>query len=145
MAARKDPWRNSRFFVEIDGIVQAGFSEVTVPDSSTDVIEYREGTFPTHTRKIPGLTKYSNIVLKWGTTDSKALHDWYQQIVDGKISEARKNISVIAFDERGEEAARWNFVEAWPTKYDPADMNAKGNDIAIETLEVAHEGMVRVK
>jgi phage tail-like protein len=145
MSLRKDPWRSSRFKLEIDGIVQAQFSEVTVPDSSTDVIEYREGDFPTHTRKIPGLTKYSNVILKRGTTDTKALHDWYQLIVDGKVQQARRNMSIILNDELGGEAARWNFVEAWPTKYDPSDLNAKGNDIAIETLEVAHEGMVRVK
>ena len=145
MSERKDPFRNSRFAVEIDGITQAWFSEVTIPDSSTDPIEYREGDELPTVRKIPGLIKHSNITLKWGTTDSTDLYDWYQDIVNGGIQNSRKNISIITLDEEGGEAARWEFERCWPTKYDAPDMNATGNEIAIETLEIAHEGMKRVK
>jgi|SRR5215211_984702 len=145
VGTRKDPFRNSRYIVEIDGITQAGFSEVTVPDTTTDVIEYREGNEVTTVRKVPGLTKYSNIVLKYGITDSMELFNWYKDIVDGKIKTSRKNISVLFLDEQGNEATRWTFVQAWPTKYTPPPGNAKANEIGIETLEIAHEGMLRVK
>lgn len=144
MVDRKDPYRNSRFLLEIDGIVQAGFSDVTIPDISTDPIEYREGNEDTTVRKLPGLTKYGNLTLKWGITDSMELFEWRKMVIQGKTGEARKNIAVILQDEIGNEAARWNFKEAWPIKYDAPDLSAKGNDVAIETIEIAHEGMDRV-
>ncbi|MGE3539960.1 MAG: phage tail protein [Candidatus Tectimicrobiota bacterium] len=139
---RRDPLRNFRFRLEIDGIQQAGFSEATVPDTSTDVIEYREGNETTTPRKLPGLNKYGNLSLKWGITDSLDLYAWRKQIIDGNIQ--RKNIAVVLIDEAGNDKARWEFVNAWPSKYDPPDLNATGNAVAIETLEVVHEGMVRV-
>ena len=131
--------------LEIDGIVQAGFSDVTIPDISTDPIEYREGNEDTTIRKIPGLTKYGNLILKWGITNSMELFEWRKQVVQGKTGEARKNIAVILQDEGGNPAARWEFKEAWPSKYDAPDLSAKGNDIAIESVEIVHEGMDRVQ
>lgn len=145
MAARKDPHRVFRFLVEIQGLVQAGFNEASVPDTSTDVVEYREGNEATRMRKLSGLTKYSNITLKTGTTDSLELFDWRKLVIDGKMKDARRNIAIIMMDEEGNPAARWEFENAWPIKYDPADLSAKGNDVAIEVLEIAHEGMKRVK
>ncbi|WP_456434545.1 phage tail protein [Thermosulfuriphilus sp.] len=142
---RKDPYRNFRFLVEIDGIVQAGFSEATIADSSQDVIEYREGSDPPTLRKLPGLAKYGNLTLKWGVTDSLELYHWRKLVEDGKIDQARRNVAVIVLDEEGRPAARWEFQAAWPSKYDAPDLNAKGNDVAIETLEIAHEGMRRVQ
>jgi phage tail-like protein len=145
MAERNDPYLNSRFLLEIDGIVQAGFSDVTIPDISTDPIEYREGNEDTTVRKLPGLTKYGNLTLKWGITDSVELFEWRKQVIQGNIADARKNIAVILQDEEGNPAARWEFREAWPSKYDAPDLSAKGNDVAIETLEIVHEGMDRVE
>lgn len=139
---RKDPFRNLRFRVEIDGIQQAGFSEAAGFDATVDVIDYREGNEPTHVRKLPGLTKYGNVTLKWGITDSMDIYNWHKAVIDGDVK--RKNISIIVLDEGGNDKARWNIVNAWPTKYDPPDFNAKGNDVAIETLEIVHEGMTRV-
>jgi phage tail-like protein len=130
---RKDPYRNFKFLLEIDGLEQACFSEVTIPDTTSDVVEYRDGCEPTTVRKLPGLTKYGNVTLKWGITDSMDLYD------------ARKNVAIILMDEEGNPAARWEFVEAWPSKYDAPDLNAKGTDVAIENLEIVHEGMKRVK
>jgi len=133
-----------RFLVEIDNIVQAGFSEATIPDTSQDPIEYREGNELPTVRKIPGLIKYGNLTLKWGITDSMELYEWRKQVEQGKMGDARRNIAVILMDEEGNPRNRWEFAHAWPNKYDAPDMNAKGNDIAIETLEIAHEGMVKV-
>jgi len=130
--------------MEIDGVVQANFSEITVPDTPTDPIEYREGHEITTVRKLPGLNKYSNIVCKRGITKNTYLYNWYKDIVDGKINSSRKTISILLLDEIGNEAIRWVFTNAWPNKYDPPDMNATGNTIAIETVEIAHEGMTRV-
>lgn len=143
MATRKDPIRNFRFRLEIDGIQQAGFSEVSGFDITVDPIDYREGTDPTHVRKLTGLTKYGNVTLKWGVTTSMELYNWHRQIVDGDI--VRKNITIVSVNEIGDDVNRWEVVEAWPSKYDPMDFNAKGNDVGIEMLEIANEGVKRVK
>lgn len=143
MAQRKDPFRNFRFRVEIDGIQQAGFSEATGIESTVEPIEYRVGTDPTHARKLPGMTKYSAITLKWGVTDSSELHDWHEEIVQGIIK--RKSVAITLVNEDGKDGARWEVQEAWPSKYHGADMNAKGNDVGVETLELSNEGIVRKK
>jgi phage tail-like protein len=130
------------FLVEIDGITRGAFHEVTGFDSTIDVIEHREGGENTTLRKLPGMTKYSNIVLKWGVTDDVQLYQWHRSVVTGDIQ--RKNGSIVLLNRAGTEVARWNFVRAWPTKYDGPDLNAEGTDVAIETLELAHEGVERV-
>lgn len=145
MADRKDPYRGARYRLEIDGITQAGFSEATIPDTTQDPIEYREGNEPNTVRKIPGLTKYGNITLKWGITDSMDLYNWRKQVEDGQIAKARKTIAIVIINDEGKDASRWEFGEAWPTKYDAPDLNATGSDIAVETLEICHEGMIRKK
>ena len=139
---RRDPLRNFRFRLEIDGIQQAGFSEVSGFDITVDPIDYREGNEPTHVRKLPGLTKYGNVTLKWGITDSTELHDWHRQIVEGDVT--RRSIAVVVVDESGQDQARWEIYEAWPSKYEAMDLNAKGNDVSIETLELCHEGLRRL-
>jgi phage tail-like protein len=141
---RNDPYRNFRYRVEIDGIQQAGFSEATVPDSTVEVVEYREGTEPNPAtpRKLTGVVKYGNLSLKWGITDSMDLYNWHKDVMMGTVE--RKNISVIVIDEEGNDQSRWNFIQAWPTKYDAPDLTAKGSDVSIETLEIVHEGMERV-
>jgi phage tail-like protein len=145
MADRVDPYRASRFLLEIDGITRAGFSECTLPDSSQDPIEYREGNEVFTVRKIPGMIKYGNLTLKWGITDdSIELYNWRKQVQDCKMSDARRNVAVVLLDDEGSAKARWEFSMAWPTKYDAPDLNATGGDVAIETLEIAHEGMTRV-
>ena len=140
-AAIPDPYGNFNFLVELDGITRAAFQECSGFDSTIDVIEHREGGENTTTRKLPGMTKYSNIVLKWGLTDDRELYDWHRQAVLGNIE--RKNGSIVVLDRTGAEVVRWNFVRAWPTKWDGPDMNAEGNDVSVETLELAHEGVER--
>jgi phage tail-like protein len=138
---RHDPLRNFRFRLEIDGITQAGFSECSGFDVTVDPIDYREGNEATRVRKLPGLTKYGNVTMKWGITDSMELYEWHKRIVDGEID--RKNIAIVVVDETGQDKARFEISEAWVTKYDPMDLNAKGNDVSIETLEICNEGVIR--
>ncbi len=138
---RTDPYRAYNFLVELDGITRAGFRECSGLDSSQDPINYREGTDPLTTRNLPGLVKYSHITLKWGITDDAALWDWRQKAMDGKVE--RKNGSIVLLDDTGDEKLRWNFHDAWPTKWTGPSFNATGNEVAIETLEIAHEGVVK--
>jgi phage tail-like protein len=137
----KDPLGNYNFLVEIDGITRAAFQQVSGFDVTTDVIEHREGGDNLTPRKLPGMTKYSNISLKWGMTDDRELYEWHRRVVNGDIE--RKNGSIVLLDRKGDEMARWNFVRAWPSKWDGPDLNAEGNDVAIETLELVHEGLER--
>jgi phage tail-like protein len=136
-----DPYKNFRFLVELDGIVQAGFSDVSGFGSNVEVIEYREGGDAANVRKLPGKVSYPDITLKWGITDSRELYDWHLAAVSGTIQ--RKNGSIILLDDTAQEKVRWNFFGAWPSKWDGADFTAKGNDVAIDTLTVSCERVER--
>lgn len=140
--ARLDPYRNFNFLIEIDGIAQGNFIECSGLEATTEVIETREGGSNTTVYKLPGKTTYSDISLKWGTTASRELWLWRQDVIEGNVT--RRNGSIVLYDlGNSNEVARWNFVNAWPSKWDGPALNAKGNDIAIETLVLAHEGIVR--
>jgi phage tail-like protein len=138
---RVDPYKNCRFLVEIDGIVQAGFSDCSGFGSEVQVTEYREGGESATVRKLPGMAKYPDITLKWGITDSRELYDWHLKAINGAVE--RKNGSVILQDDQGQEKVRWNFFSAWPNKYTGPSLNAKGNDVAIDTLGLTCEKLVR--
>jgi len=142
--ARRDPLRNFRFRLEIDGLSLAGFSDVAIGATITETIDYREGTDPPHVRKLSGLTKYGNITLKRGITDSLELFGWHQQIVQGGLDSGRKRVVIVVQDETGQDKARFVVTDAWPVKYDPGDLVAKGNEVLIELLELANEGIERV-
>jgi phage tail-like protein len=143
--ARTDPYRNFRFKIEIDGIQTASFAEATIPDTTTDSVDYREGTDLPFQKKLSGLTKYGNITLKKGLTDSVELYQWRKSVEDTGAIKARKNISLVLIDEEGNDKARWDIIEAWPTKYSPSGFSAKANEVVIETLELVHEGIKRTK
>jgi len=145
--ARIDPLRNFRYRLEIDSIAQAGFSEVMIAETSIDAVDYREGTDAPHVRKLSGLTKYGNITLKWGLTiggTALDLYKWFTDISAGLIKDRRKKVVIVVQDEAGQDAARFVITDAWPVKYDPSDLNAKGNEVIIELLELANEGIERV-
>ena len=137
MARPNDPYRGFNFRVEIDGITQAGFQECSGLDASTDVVDYREGTEANHVRKLTGLNKYSAIGLKRGITDSDELWKWRKTVIDGKTE--RKNGSIVLMDESGAEKLRWNFSDAWPSKWTGPAFNSTGSAIAVESLELTHE------
>ncbi|MBI5656244.1 MAG: phage tail protein [Geobacter sp.] len=138
---RKDPFRAYNFLVEIDGITRAGFRECSGLDTTQDPIDYREGGQALHVRKLPGLVKYSSISLKRGITDDAELWEWRKKAIEGKVE--RKNGSIILLDDTGAEKLRWNFVEGWPSKWSGPTFNATGNEVAIESLEIAHEGVAK--
>ena len=105
-------------------------------------IEYREGDDGPTARKLPGLVKYSEHHRSSAaspTTPSSGT--WRKRWSSGKVE--RTNGSIILLDDTGAEKVRWNFREAWPTKWTGPSFNATGNDVAIETLEIAHEGLVK--
>lgn len=141
-AVRVDPYRNFNFLVELDGITQASFTECSGLEATTEVVETREGGDNVTVHKLPGKTTYADISLKWGLTDSDELWKWRASVIEGTFE--RKNGSIVVYDlTNRREVLRWNFVNAWPTKWDGPAFNAKGNEVAIETLVLAHEGITR--
>ena len=138
---RVDPYRGFNFIVEITGIAQAGFQECSGLDTSTDAVDYREGTDPNHVRKLTGMNKYSPITLKRGITASDELWKWRQTVIDGKTE--RNSGSIVLLDEAGAEKLRWNFDKAWPSKWTGPSFNSTGNSVAVETLELTHEEVTR--
>ncbi len=136
---RKDPYAGFNFLVEIDGIARAAFSECSGLSTDTDPIEYRNGSDDITVRKIPGLKKFANITLKRGITRDLDLWKWRKTVLDGATE--RKSGSIVLLNEAREPALRWNFREGWPTKWEGPSLNATGNEVAIETLEIAHEGL----
>jgi phage tail-like protein len=144
---RIDPLRKFRYRLEIDSIAQAGFSEVAIADTAIDAVDYREGTDPPHVRKLTGLTKYGNITLKRGLTiggTALDLFKWHAEVSAGQLKTKRKKVVIVVQDEAGGDAARFVVTDAWPVKYKPSDLNAKGNEVVIELLELANEGIERV-
>jgi|SRR5438132_11997673 len=137
--SRVDPYAGFNFTVEIDGVTAAGFAEASGFDSETDIIEYRNGDKENTHVKLPGLKKFPNIVLKRGFTKDDALWKWRKLVMDGKTQ--RQSGSIVLHNEAGEPALRWNFTEGWPSKWQGPAFNAKNNEVAIETLEIAHEGL----
>jgi phage tail-like protein len=137
---RNDPYGQFNFLIEIDGVVKGGFSEASGLTTDTNIIEYREGAEQQGTtRKLPGLMKYNNIVLKRGWTNNKSLWTWRKKVIDGKTQ--RNSGSIVLLDEARNEALRWNFREGWPSKWEGPALNAKTSEVAVETLEIAHEGL----
>lgn len=134
---RDDPYGAFNFVVQIDGVNVAGFSEVGGLSSETDAIDYRNGNEDITVRKLPGLKKFTNISLKRGFTDSKDLWQWRLSVMQGKTE--RKAGTIILQNEQRQPALKWEFKEGWPSKWEGPSLNAKNNEVAIETLEITCE------
>jgi phage tail-like protein len=141
---RKDPLPNYNFHVEFSGpnLIIGSFSEVSGLEANTEFEEYQEGGRNNFSHKLPKITKYPNLVLKKGVTDSNALYEWHKEVVDGKFN--TRQISIILLNQESNEIKRWIFEDAFPVKWSESDLSSTSNSIAIETLEIAHKGIVRV-
>lgn len=130
------------FKIEIDGVIAGGFKEVSGLESEVEVIEYKDGSDPI-THKRPGKTKYKNIVLKVDPRDpsTKELYAWYQQVASGK--DVRRRISVVIYDDAGQEAVRYNLFEAWPCRWKAPELNASSDTHAVEEIEFVVERVER--
>ncbi|MBI4574781.1 MAG: phage tail protein [Planctomycetes bacterium] len=142
---RKIPYQAYRFIVEVDGIALAEFFSATGLHTETEVLEFQEGGENQKVHKLVGQTKYTNIVLKRGVTESMDLWKWRQEVVQNAGGIQRKNGSVIMTEQNGDEVYRWNFVRGWPCKWEGPEFDANADGLAIEALEIAHEGIEMVK
>jgi phage tail-like protein len=134
-----DPIKNFQFTVDFGGET-TNFQDVILPESEIEVIEYRDGSdVSSGVRKKPGLTKYSNLVLKRGLIKSSELYKWFKQTKQGTLE--RRDITVSILNEEKEPFATWRFKNCWPTKYSGSTLKAKGNEVVMETLEIAIEDL----
>lgn len=134
------PLPKFHFQVEWGGS-KIGFTEVSGLDITTEIVEYRDGASPEYSKiKMPGQRKFSNITLKRGTfaTDNQ-FYLWFNTVSLNTIE--RRNLTVSLLNENHEPVVVWKIKNAWPTKITPTDLKADGNEVAIESLELAHEGL----
>lgn len=136
---RKDPYGAFNFVVEIGGEAQAGFQEVSGLGMTIDVIEYRNGN-EVATRKLPGIHRYQNAVLRRGVIGSLSLYKWIDDVRRGGTPAAR-DVAIMLLDESMQEVARWNLTRAWPVKYQGPTLNASTSEVAVEELVLTYESL----
>ena len=137
----KNPYSAFNFTVSINGAVVAGFQEVSGLDSENTPIEYREGMDPTNAiRKLPGIEKYPNLTLKRGLTGTTLLWDWRQEVRDGGTAfPPVRDVVIQLLDEKHQSVYKWKLTNAWCTKLSGPMLKGQGNELAIETMELAYD------
>ena len=140
---RRDPFLAFRFEVRLDDLSVAGFSECSGLQLEIEVQDYPEGGMNTFVRKFPGRVKQTNITLKRGIVD-REMWDWYYDLTQGRLT--MRNGSVRIHDPSNEEIeVEWHFRDAFPCKWVGPDLNASQNNVAIESVEICHQGLERIK
>lgn len=137
-------WPISKFYFTVDfggAMANTSFQEISGLDVESQPIEYRSGDNPVFsTIKMPGMTKFSNITFKKGVfVKDNQFFDWYNKIKMNTIE--RVAITIKLLDEGGNPTMTWTLKNAWPTKITGTDLKSDGNEVAVETIEIAHEGL----
>jgi len=143
----QNPLVSFHFAIELQGQVTGYFTECSGLGSEHEVIEHKvvDGQGREFVQKIPGRMKWQDISLKRGITAAMDIWAWRKLVEDGKVTEARKNGSIVMFDQGLKEVARWNFERAWPTKVTGPQLQSDSNAYGIEELTITHESLIRVK
>ena len=128
------------FKVEIEGVTAGQFKNVDGLEAETEVVEYQDGDDPI-VRRRPGRSKYSNLTLTRGRANSLLFDEWRQNIMAGVLT--KKSGAITLIDDAGRELMRYNFFEAWPSKWRFTDLDGKGGDLTVEEIELAVEQIVR--
>jgi phage tail-like protein len=137
-----DPYRGYNFKIEMQGVVEGHFAECTGIGIKVNAYSYREGGNCQVTHRVPGAVEYADVTLRYGLTASKELWTWFTKIVKGTVD--RRNISIVVLDADCQaEGARWNLINAWPSQWSGAPLNASGNEVAIESMTFVFESIER--
>ncbi|VAW40752.1 hypothetical protein MNBD_CHLOROFLEXI01-376 [hydrothermal vent metagenome] len=134
-----NPYQAFNYWVEIEGLLVFGFSEVSGLESSIETIDHREGGVNHYVHQFPSQVTQSNLVLKKGMTPFDFLWDWYHDTTQGIIE--RKNGTIMLMNEFHLPVRWWNFHNAFPTKWSGPQFNASSGEVAFETIELVHEGI----
>lgn len=130
------------FHYQVDwGGTRGGFTEVSGLDIEIQPIEYREGNSPIYsTTKMPGIPKYTNVTLKRGIVSGD--NEFYEWLITARLNQVeRRDVTISLLNDEHESVMRWKVRNAWVTKLEGPVLNATANEVAIETLELAHEGI----
>jgi phage tail-like protein len=136
MPRENDPYAQFNFLIVIDNVTAGGFTEASGLTTEQDVIEYREGNETARMRKLPGLAKFNNIMLKRGVV-SDELWQWRKTTLDGNTE--RRDGQVILMDETRNPVMAWNFFEGWLCKFEGPTLNSTTNEVATESIEICYE------
>ena len=136
---RNDPYVAFNYLIEISGIRVGGFNEVSGLDAEIEPVDYRNGDEDFVARKLPGIKKFPNIVLKRGIIGDIDAFDWLRQAAIGSVD--RREGAIILRDERRNEVMRWKFVRGWACKYTGPSLKGDSSAVAIESIEICHEGL----
>ena len=137
-----DPYRSYNFKLLIQGVTEGHFTECSNMAINIDVVNYREGGTSQVVHRLPGRVDYEPITLRYGLTDSKELWDWMMRAVKGKVE--RRNVSIVMLDSDGaREVIRWDLVNAWPSTWRGALLDASGREAAIEQITLVFETLER--
>jgi len=141
MGDRRDPYLSLRFRVEITGIEIGAFSEVTGLQVEIETEEYREGGVNDYIHKLAGPARYpANIVLKHGLLDYDEFWKWQQAMIEGNAD--HRKVSIVLLDNTGRACWRWDFRDACPVRWSGPDLRGGTAEVAIETLELVHRGVL---
>jgi phage tail-like protein len=137
-----DPYRAYEFKLVIQGVTEGHFTECSNMAIKVDVIDYREGGTDQVVHRLPGRPYYGPITLRYGLTASTELWNWMMSAVKGKVE--RKNVSIVMLDADGAtEVLRWDLVNAWPSEWRGAPLDAMGHEAAIEEMTLVFETLDR--
>jgi phage tail-like protein len=136
---RNDPYTAFNYLVEIGGVTSGGFNEVSGLDLEVQAIDYRTGEEDFVPRKLPGIKKLPNIVLKRGIIGNIELFGWLNSAARGAVE--RREGAIILRDEQRNEVMRWKFIRGWACKYTGPSLKGDSNAVAVEAIEIAHEGL----
>lgn len=146
VSSEEDPLVSFNFGVEVSGVISGFFTEVSGLGSETETVEHKivGPNGQQVVRKVPGRLKWENITLKRGITSTMDIWDWRKMVEDGDVDSARKDGSIVMYDQTGSEVARWNFQKAWPSKVSGPAPKSDSNEIGVEEMILVHEYVTRV-
>jgi phage tail-like protein len=142
-----DPIQSFLFGVDIPGISNAYFTEISGLGSETEVIDHKVvgPKVAEIVRKVPGRLKWTDITLKRGLTGNLDFWDWFKSIHEGKVNDSRKDGTLTMYDQAGDPVAEWTFDKAWPSKISGPNIKSDSGEIGVEEMVLVHEGIRRTK
>jgi len=148
-SSRVDPYKNYKFRVKWDGKYIAGVSKVSTLKRATEVLEHRDGTDPTTTRKSPGRTEFEPVTLERGLTNDHDFEEWANLVwkfsvsPESALANFRKDIIIDVFNEAGQRISSYKVHRCWVSEYQALDLDANANVVAIEHIRLENEGWER--
>jgi len=141
----EDPLLGFNFMLELEGAMAGYFTECSGIGSEHDIVEHKVVDKQGHeiVRKIPGRLKWGDITLKRGITSDMQIWEWRDLVVQGKVADARKNITITMLDRQYNPVSMWHFSNAWPSKVSGPSLKADSNEFGVEEVTIVHEGMYR--